>query len=118
MKSNFYKISQENFQTILKYYESVNTRVKKYYKNVLKYKTITSEYCTKIKELFGQEKDCFVEQDYMESFDSIEIDFGLNNKEMKNKFSLPNEIYEKKIDISPIKHIASKINKFFNNYIT
>ena len=53
----------------------------------------------------------------LEEYEIIEIDYGLNNKEMKNKILSPEIEYKKKINISPIIHCIEKINKFFNEYI-
>ena len=50
MESNFYKILQENFETLLKYYEIENKNIKKHYNYFVKYKEYTEEYCLKVKD--------------------------------------------------------------------
>ena len=113
MKSKLYEISQENFETIKKYFDITNLKVKNYYNNILKYKQYTSEYCSKIKQLF--EKTASNEN--LELYEIIQIDYGLANKEIKNKILSSKEIYEKKINVSPIINCIEKINSFFKEYI-
>jgi len=47
----------------------------------------------------------------------IEIDYSLNDKEIKNKILSSDKKYKKEINISPIVNYIEKINNFFNNYI-
>ena len=117
MKAKFYQTSQENIETLLKYYESANTKIKKYYNKMIKYKKLTNEYCSKIKQLFFEENNIFNLNSSSEDFETIEIDYGITNKEVKNKL-LSGEIYEKRINMTPIINSIEKINKFFNEYVT
>ena len=52
MKSKFYQISQENFEIMLKFYQSINKKIKKSYNNLIKYRKVTDEYCSKIQKIF------------------------------------------------------------------
>ena len=113
MKSRLYEISQENIETIIKYYDSTNLKIKNYYNNILKYKQYTNEYCSKIKQLFENTAS----NDNLESYEIIQIDYGLTNKEIKNKILSSKEIYEKKINVSPIINSIEKLNLFFKEYI-
>ena len=45
----------------------------------------------------------------------MEIDYGISNKEIKNKAS-HDEVFEKTINNSPISNCIRRINKFFNEY--
>lgn len=47
MQSKLYTISRENIETLLKYYDSVNIKIKKNYNNILKYKDYTTEFVQK-----------------------------------------------------------------------
>ena len=117
MKSNFYQTSQENFETILKYYESTNSKIKKFYQQIQRYIKFTNEYCTKIKQLFkDDENNIFNVNSSSEESETIEIDYGITNKEIKNKILTKAAIIEKRINISPILNCIGKINKFFNEY--
>ena len=114
MKSKLYQISQENYETILKYYISANKKITKYYENITKYKQITQEYCSKIKNIFNDEINI------NSNYETIEIDYDLSNnkdiKESKNKNIPPKEKQKKKIDMSPILNCIDTTNKFFNEY--
>ena len=59
MESNLYKILQENFETLLKYYEIENKSIKYHYDYFIKYKEYTKEYCLKVRELFKGETNDF-----------------------------------------------------------
>ena len=123
MESNLYKILQENFETLLKYYEIENKYIKNHYNYFIKYKEYTKEYCLKVRELFKEEIKDFNYGDY----EQIEINLGLNdpnainNKSNKNKKNDINQIiFNKNIKITPIKNSIKEINNFikdFNNYL-
>ena len=117
MKSKLYEISQENFETILKYYYSTNKKIKKYYNNIIMYKKYTNEYCNKIKKLFNEEGEKNSINNTLDEYEIIEINYGLNMKEMKNKVLYSELTFRKKINLSPIMKYIEKINKFFNDYI-
>ena len=117
MKTKNYKISQENFETILKYYYSINKKIKRYYNNIIKYKKFTDEYCSNINKLFNEEVNINSIHSSLDEYETIEINYGLNNQETKNNILTSEKILKKNINISPIIHCLEKINKFFNEYI-
>ena len=118
MKSNLYQISQENIETILKYYKSINSKIKKYYQKITKFIKYTNDYCTKIKQLFTEEEsNLFNVNSSSEESETIEIDYGITNKEIKNKILTHYATIEKKINLSPILNCLGKTNQFFNDYI-
>ena len=117
MKSKLYQITQENFETIYKYYDSSYTKLKKVYDNLSKYKKFTQEYCHLIEHLFNEEKDDNDLNINLNEYSTIEIDYGLNDKKIKNKILSFDKKYKKEINISPIVNCIEKINNFFNNYI-
>ena len=118
MESNLYKILQENFETLLKYYEIESKNIKKHYNYFNKYKEYTKEYCLKVRELFKGEIKDFNYGDY----EQIEINLGLNdpnavsNKINKNKRNDINQIFNKDIKIAPIKNRIKEINNFIKDY--
>ena len=116
MESNIYRISKENFETILKYYKIINKKVNNYYSIIIKYREYTKEYYLKIKELFDKEKETFDVNEY----DIIEINLDLKNKD-NNRNSMifnPAQLYQKKVEICQIQKSIKKINKFFQGFIT
>lgn len=122
MESNLYKILQENFETLLKYYEIENKSIKTHYNYLIKYKEYTKEYCLKVREMFKEEIKDF---NYGDN-EQIEINLGLNdpnainNKNNKSKRNDFNQIFNKTIKITPIKNNIKKFNNFikdFNNYL-
>lgn len=122
MESNLYKILQENFETLLKYYETENKSIKSYYNYFIKYKEYTKDCCLKVRELFKEEIKDFNYGDYK----TIEIDLGLNelnvinNKTNKTKTNSINQTFNKKIKVSPITKSIKEINNFIkdlNNYL-
>ena len=122
MESNLYKILQENFETLLKYYEIENKNIKTHYNYLIKYKEYTKEYCLKVREIFKEEINDF---NYGDN-EQIEINLGLNdpnavnNKSNKSKRNDFNQIFNKTIKITPIKNRIKKFNNFikdFNNYL-
>ena len=116
MESNIYRISKENFETILKYYKIINKKVNNYYSIIIKYREYTKEYYLKLKELFDKEKETFDVNEY----DIIEINLDLNNKD-NNRNSMifnPAQLYQKKVEICQIQKSIKKINKFFQGFIT
>ena len=117
MNSKLYLISQENIETIIKFFEIINKKIKRYYSKVEKYKKYTIEYCSKVKQIFNEE-NIFNLNSSLEEFETIEIDLGLTNKDIKNKVNSSfSNTFKKKVNISPIIHSIRKINKFFNEYI-
>ena len=116
MESNIYRISKENFETILKYYKIINKKVNNYYNVIIKYREYTKDYYSKIKELFDQEKEAFDVNEY----EIIEINLDLNNND-NNRNSMifnPAQLYQKNVEICQIQKSIKKINQFFQGFIT
>ena len=116
MEPNIYNISKENFETILKYYKIINTKVNNYYNIIVKYREYTQEYYSKVKKLFKQEKESFDENEY----EIIEINLDLNNKDSNNNSMIFNsaQLYQKNVEICLIQNSIKKINKFFQVFIS
>jgi len=116
MEPNIYNISKENFETILKYYKIINTKVNNYYNIIVKYREYTKEYYSKVKKLFKQEKESFDENEY----EIIEINLDLNNKDSNNNSMIFNsaQLYQKNVEICLIQNSIKKINKFFQVFIS
>ena len=119
MKSKLYRISQENFDTILAYYNITKEKAEKYYDYIKKYKDFTQNYLLDIKELLNKDKNIFDLNMNLNEYETITIDF--NDKTSNNKNNLLNNSnnskIKKEIDIKPIKINIDKINKFFNYQI-
>ena len=116
MNSNLYKLLEENFQTILAYYNITKEKAKKYYDYIIKYKEYTKEYYLNIKELFKEENISEVIY-HLNAFKRI-ITIDFNNKPINNKIDLPdnnNDSYKikKSINILPIQKIIDLFNQFF-----
>ena len=118
MKSKLYKLEQENFETILAYYNAIKVRAKKYYNYIDKYKEITNNYLLDIKQLFIKEENISNLNNFLNDYKTISIDYNINynNDNKQNNINNINNnlIVKKKIDISTIQNSVAKINKFFN----
>ena len=117
MKTKLYKLEQENFETILAYYNTIKLRAKKYYNYILKYKEITNNYLLNIKQLFIKEENISNLNNFLNDYKTISIDYNINFNDNKqnNINNINNNLIEKKkINISTIQHSVAKINKFFN----
>jgi len=116
MKSKLYKIEQENFGTILSYYYLTKSKSIKYYNYLLKYKEITNNYLSNIKQLFIKEENISNLNNFLNDYKIITIDYNINYNENKQNDinNINNNILRKKIDISIIQNSIAKINKFFN----
>jgi hypothetical protein len=116
MESNIYRISKENFETILKYYKIINKKVNNYYSIIIKYREYTKEYYSKLKELFEKDKKNFDVNEY----EIIEINLDLNDKDSVSNSMIFNraQLYQKNVEICLIQKSIKKINKFFQGFIT
>ena len=116
MESNIYRISKENFETILKYYKLINKKVNNYYDIIIKYREYTKEYYSKLKELFEKDKKNFDVNEY----EIIEINLDLNDKDSVSNSMIFNraQLYQKNVEICLIQKSIKKINKFFQGFIT
>ena len=115
MESNIYKISKENFETILKYYKIIHKKVSNYYNIIIKYREYTKEYYSKVKELFKQEKETFDLNEY----EIIEINIDLDFKDQNRNSLIFNsaQLYQKNVEVYLIQNNIKKINKFFQELI-
>ena len=116
METNLYKISQENFYTLLAYYRILKKESKKYYDYIMKYKEFTNDYYLNLKQLFSEEENIFNLQSELNENVTITIDYS--NKVPNNKnnlsYSANNNLKKQKdINIFPIKLNIDKINNFF-----
>jgi hypothetical protein len=116
MESNIYRISKENFETILKYYKLINKKVNNYYDVIIKYREYTKEYYSKLKELFEKDKKIFDVNEY----EIIEINLDINNKDNNSNSIIfnPAQLYQKNVEICLIQKSIKEINKFFQGFIT
>ena len=119
MKSRLYKISQENFDTILAYYNITKEKAEKYYDYINKYKQYTQDYFLNIKELLNKEENISDLNINLNEYETITIDFNDKTPNSKNNLlnNNSNSKIQKQINILPIQHNIDKINKFFNYQI-
>ena len=119
MKSKLYTISQENFDTILAYYNITKEKAEKYYDYINKYKEYTQDYFLKIKELLNKEENISDLNINLDEYETITIDFNDKTPNSKNNLlnNNSNSKIQKQINILPIQHNIDKINKFFNYQI-
>ena len=119
MKSKLYKISYENYITMLSYYYITKEKAKKYFDYIKKYKDITENYCSNIKNLFNKEENIFNINKILDDTETIIIDYnGKLNYNYSNSSHIHNNNSKiKNINILPIQHNIGIINKFFNNNI-
>ena len=121
MKSRLYRISQENFDTILAYYNITKEKAEKYYNYIIKYKEYTKDYYLNIKQLFNKEENVSDLNKDLNEYEEIIIDYSnktVNNKNtilnISNNSNNNNSKIKKDINILPIQNIIDKFNKFFN----
>ena len=116
METNLYKISQENFYTLLAYYRIIKKESKKYYDYIMKYKEFTNDYYLNLKQLFSEEENIFNLQSELNENVTITIDYSSKVPTNKNNlsYSANNNLKKQKdINIFPIKLNIDKINNFF-----
>ena len=124
METELYKISLENFETILAYYNIVKDKAKKYYNYIIKYKEYTNNFYSNIKQLFSANENISEPNHNFKQFEKIEIDLGVNKtrksigfKILQNNNINNDQKKEKKINIMPIQKSINRINKFLNTYM-
>ena len=116
METNLYKISQENFYTLLAYYRIIKKESKKYYDYIMKYKEFTQDYYLNLTQLFIEEENIFNLHGELNENVTITIDYSnkvLNNKNNLSYSANNNLKKHKDINIFPIKLNIDKINTFF-----
>ena len=116
METKLYKISEENFYTILAYYKIIKKESQKYFDYIIKYKKFARDYYLNLKQLFKEEENITNLDSVLNEKVTIAIDYS--NKVVNNKNNLSYNVNnnlkkQKDINILPIKHNIDKINNFF-----
>ena len=117
MDTPLYKLSEENFGIISFYYDLINEKSEKYYNLIFKFNEATKEYCSKIKNIFGndikfpednnnQNKENNLSIKKRASTNIIKANVDINEAKMKSK----------NFDISPIEYNIGVINNLFLSY--
>lgn len=117
MDTPLYKLSEENFGIISFYYDLINEKSEKYYNLIFKFNEATKEYCSKIKNIFGndikfpednnnQNKENNLSIKKRASTNIIKANMDINEAKMKSK----------NFDISPIEYNIGVINNLFLSY--
>ena len=117
MDTPLYKLSEENFGIISFYYDLINEKSEKYYNLIFKFNEATKEYCSKIKNIFGndikfpednnnQNKENNLSIKKRASTNIIKANVDINEAKMKSK----------NFDISPIEYNIGVINNLIMNY--
>ena len=117
MDTPLYKLSEENFGIISFYYDLINEKSEKYYNLIFKFNEATKEYCSKIKNIFGndikfpednnnQNKENNLPIKKRASTNIVKANVDINEAKMKSK----------NFDISPIEYNIGVINNLFLSY--
>ena len=117
MDTPLYKLSEENFGIISFYYDLINEKSEKYYNLIFKFNEATKEYCSKIKNIFGndikfpednnnQNKENNLSIKRRASTNIVKANMDINEAKMKSK----------NFDISPIEYNIGVINNLFLSY--
>ncbi len=117
MDTPLYKLSEENFGIISFYYDLINEKSEKYYNLIFKFNEATKEYCSKIKNIFGndikfpednnnQNKENNLSIKRRASTNLVKANVDINEAKMKSK----------NFDISPIEYNIGVINNLIMNY--
>ena len=117
MDTPLYKLSEENFGIISFYYDLINEKSEKYYNLIFKFNEATKEYCSKIKNIFGndikfpednnnQNKENNLSIKKRASTNILKANVDINEAKMKSK----------NFDISPIEYNIGVINNLFLSY--
>ena len=117
MDTPLYKLSEENFGIISFYYDLINEKSEKYYNLIFKFNEATKEYCSKIKNIFGndikfpednnnQNKENNLSIKKRASTNLVKANVDINEAKMKSK----------NFDISPIEYNIGVINNLFLSY--
>ncbi len=117
MDTPLYKLSEENFGIISFYYDLINEKSAKYYNLIFKFNEATKEYCSKIKNIFGndikfpednnnQNKENNLSIKRRASTNIVKANVDINEAKMKSK----------NFDISPIEYNIGVINNLFLSY--
>lgn len=115
MNTELYKITSENFYTLISYYELIKKKSETYHSYISKFNKITSDYHSNIKNIFINEEGFFGK-------DKDIFDGNIPKKKLTDKISVDIPISNEKnikkiIHISPIEANIEKIKKLFKNYL-
>ena len=116
MDTSLYKLSEENFETLLHFFNLIKEKSEKYYSFLTKFNKTTKAYCQEIKSIFGNEII------FIDDTENIKKENAQNLKKrgpcnIKISIDINESITKvKKIDISPIEYNIERINKLFKNY--
>ena len=116
MDTSLYKLSEENIETLLHFFNLIKEKSEKYYSFLNKFNKTTKAYCQEIKSIFGNEII------FIDDTENIKKENAQNLKKrgpcnIKISIDINESITKvKKIDISPIEYNIERINKLFKNY--
>ena len=116
MDTSLYKLSEENIETLLHFFNLIKEKSEKYYSFLTKFNKTTKSYCQEIKSIFGNEII------FIDDTENIKKENAQNLKKrgpcnIKISIDINESITKvKKIDISPIEYNIERINKLFKNY--
>ena len=107
MLPNFYQISIENFETNLNYFYATNNKIKHSYECLTKFKEYTSDYCSKLSQLFKKGNN------FLEDYEVIDSDYILinNDDNSENKNNI-NQFF-----IFPIDRSIEILHNFFDELV-
>ena len=107
MLPDFYKISQENFETNLKYFYITNNKIKYSHQNLNKFKEYTIDYCLKVSKLFKEEHN------NLNDSEIVNADYILIN----NDDDKIDKIGEKSNFLFPVDNSIKRLNNFFDKLV-
>ena len=118
MKTQLYEIAEENFNTLIPYYELIKEKTEKYYAKISKFNKITGNYCNNVKNIFSNE-EVFFDNDNLNIRDINKINYekNLESNIYVNIVISNNKTFRKKINISPIENNIDKIHKIIESYV-
>ena len=104
MDTDLYKFQQQNFLTLLSYYNKTKEKAEKYYFYIQKYKEYTSQYLTQIKNLYNDYSPSISDKSlYDKNYEASKDDEDLEDIN-KNIFDIEDIKYNKNIfDMEEIK---------------
>ena len=104
MDADLYKFQQQNFLTLLSYYNKTKEKAEKYYFYIQKYKEYTSQYLTQIKNLYNDYSPSISDKSlYDKNYEASKDDEDLEDIN-KNIFDIEDIKYNKNIfDMEEIK---------------
>ena len=121
MNTELYKKSIENYETILAYYNLTRDKAIKYYNYISKFKELSSNYYSNIKELFNLDYNISDLNNDPKTIETIIIDYAISKNRSKSTYNvrafqndnMMKKAIKKQINIIPIQKSMNKINKLF-----